>query len=98
MKEKKQWLIRLFIILFSVSVSVAVLPCGIINTHGLFGEITSSTITSDDDNSSFQESRVLENRKQIKGINIYNIIVRIPGCINKGVFLILPFQNLILPL
>ena len=73
MKEKKQWLIRLFIILFSVSVSVAVLPCGIINTHGLFGEITSSTITSDDDNSSFQESRVLENRKQIKGINIYNI-------------------------
>ena len=45
MKEKKQWLIRLFIILFSVSVSVAVLPCGIINTHGLFGEITSSTIT-----------------------------------------------------
>ena len=47
MKEKKQWLIRLFIILFSVSVSVAVLPCGIINTHGLFGEITSSTITND---------------------------------------------------
>ena len=59
MKEKKQWLIRLFIILFSVSVSVAVLPCGIINTHGLFGEITSSTITNDD-NSSFQESRVFE--------------------------------------
>ena len=40
MKEKKQWLIRLFIILFSVSVSVAVLPCGIINTCGLFGEMT----------------------------------------------------------
>ncbi|MCI6812884.1 MAG: hypothetical protein SOX11_03405 [Lachnospiraceae bacterium] len=71
MKEKKQWLLRLFIILFSASVSVAVLPCGIINTHGLFGEIISSTIANDDDNSSFQESRVFENRKQIKGINIY---------------------------
>lgn len=72
MKEKKQWLIRLFIILFSVSISVAVLPCGIISTHGLFGESISSAITNDD-NSSFQESRVFENRKQIKGINIYNI-------------------------
>ena len=81
MKEKKQWLIRLFIILFSVSVSVAVLPCGIINTHGLFGEITSSTITSADDNSSFQESRVLENRKQIKGINIYNIWFEVLICV-----------------
>lgn len=60
MKEKKQWLIRLFIILFSVSVSVAVLPFGIINAHGLFGEITSSTITND--NSSFKECRVFENR------------------------------------
>ena len=81
MKEKKQWLIRLFIILFSVSVSVAVLPCGIINTHGLFGEITSSTITNDDDNSSFQESRVFENRKQIKGINIYNIWFEVLICV-----------------
>lgn len=80
MKEKKQWLIRLFIILFSVSVSVAVLPCGIINTHGLFGEITSSTITNDD-NSSFQESRVIENRRQIKGINIYNIWFEVWICV-----------------
>ena len=81
MKEKKQWLIRLFIILFFVSISVAVLPCGIINTHGLFGEITSSTITNDDDNSSFQESRVFENRKQIKGINIYNIWFEVLICV-----------------
>ena len=82
MKEKKQWLIRLFIILFFVSISVAVLPCGIINTHGLFGEITSSTITNDDDNSSFQESRVFENRKQIKGINIYNIWFEVLICLD----------------
>ena len=80
MQEKKQWMIKLFIILFSVSVSVAVLPCGIINTYGLFGEITSSTLT-DDDNSSFQESHVLKNRKQIKGINIYNIWFEVLICV-----------------
>ena len=72
MKEKKQWLIRLFIILFSASVSVAVIPCGIINTYGLFGEIISSTVISEE-NSSFQESSVFENRKQMKEINIYNV-------------------------
>lgn len=63
MKEKKQWLIRLFIILFSVSVSVAVLPCGIINTHGLFGEITSSTITSDDEYSEFSRESCFRKQK-----------------------------------
>lgn len=73
MKDKKQWFIRWFIVLFSISVSVTVLPCGIINTHGLFGEVTASTVTNDEDKSSFQESHFFENRKQIIGISIYNI-------------------------
>ena len=33
------------------------------------------------DNSSFQESRVFENRKQIKGINIYNILFEVLICV-----------------
>lgn len=81
MKDKKQWIIRLFIILFSISVSVTVLPCGIINTHGLFGEIATSTVTNDADKSDFWESYVFENRKQITGINIYNIWFEIWICI-----------------
>lgn len=81
MKDKKYWFIRLFIILFSISVSVAVIPCGIINTHGLFGEIIASTVTNDEDKSSFQESNVFENRKQIKGINIYNTWFEIWICV-----------------
>lgn len=82
MKEKKQWLIRLFIILFFVSnFSGSFTLRELINTHGLFGEITSSTITNDDDNSSFQESRVFENRKQIKGINIYNVWFEVLICV-----------------
>ena len=71
MKDKKLWLIRLFIILFSISISVAILPCGIINAHGLFGELTSQAVADDEDSSSYQESRVFENRKHIKGTNIY---------------------------
>lgn len=73
MKDKKHLYIRILIILFSVSVSVTVLPCGIINTYGFFGEISSSTITRDELSTAFQVSHVFERKHQIKGINIYNI-------------------------
>ena len=49
MENKKRWLLRLFILLFSVSVSATVLPSGIVNVYGLFGEITSSAVTEDKD-------------------------------------------------
>ena len=38
MDKKKYWIIRLFFVLFTMSVSVAILPCGIIKVHSLFGE------------------------------------------------------------
>ena len=86
-KEKKQRLIRLFIFLFSVSVSVTVLPCGIINTHDLFGQLISSTITEDDDKSCFEERSVYENRKQTKGINIFNIWFDVLICVICMIFI-----------
>lgn len=43
--------------------------------------ITTSTVTYDEDKSSFQESHFFENRKQIIGINIYNIWFEIWICI-----------------
>ena len=36
---------------------------GLINTHDLFGQLISSTITEDDDKSCFEERSVYENRK-----------------------------------
>ena len=87
MKDKKLWLIRLFIILFSISISVAILPCGIINAHGLFGELTSQAVAEDEDSSRYQESRVFENRKHIKGTNIYNIWFETWICIICMVFI-----------
>lgn len=35
--------IRLFTLLFSITVCTTVIPCGIVNTHGLFGEVQSFT-------------------------------------------------------
>ena len=73
MEKKNRWLIRLFILLFSTSVSVAVLPIGIVNVYGLFGEITDSSVTEDKDSEIVNERWIYEFAKQAKGINIYNI-------------------------
>lgn len=74
MDKKKDWMLRLFLALFTLSVSVTVIPCGIVNVHGLFGEITSSIVTED-------EARIVENTasrqmqklRKAQGINIFNI-------------------------
>ena len=47
MDKKKYWIIRLFFVLFSMSVSIAILPCGIINVYGLFGEVITSIVVED---------------------------------------------------
>lgn len=72
MKINKRLFIGLFVYLFTMSVSITVLPCGVINTHGLFGEIVSSTVTFDKDTEKHIGSRILEIEKNVKGINIYN--------------------------
>lgn len=49
MDKRKYLIIRLFFVLFTMSVSVAVLPSGIINVHGLFGEVTTAAVVEDKD-------------------------------------------------
>ena len=73
MKKKKQWLIRLLILLFMVSVSTIVIPCGIINTIGLFGEVKSSTVTEDKETEKANVRQIFVKKQQTKGENIYNI-------------------------
>ena len=74
MDKKKYWIIRLFFVLFTISVSVAILPCVIINVHGLFGEVTKFVVVDDkvDEIVSFD---VVDHKKvqTVKGINILNI-------------------------
>lgn len=74
MDKKKKFVTQLFLAFFMVSVSVAVLPCGIINVYGLFGEVTASSIAEDKDQESVNiKSRYHEAAQKVKGSNIFNI-------------------------
>lgn len=42
MKKENDWMMCLFILLFSISVSVAIVPCGVVNVYGALGEVYSS--------------------------------------------------------
>ncbi len=87
MKDKHKFIARLFIVFFTVSVSLTVLPCGIINAHGLFGEVTSSTVTDYEEDSAFVENHIQEKRTQIPGINVYNQWFEIWVCIVLMIFI-----------
>ena len=74
MDKKKYWIFRLFFVLFTMSVSVAILPCGIINVHGLFGEVTTYVVVEDIEQEIVSIKDVDNIKGQtVKGINILNI-------------------------
>ena len=57
-----------------MSVSVAVFPCGIINVHGLFGEIVTSTIAEDKDQEIVNLKSICHEKvNATKGVNILNV-------------------------
>lgn len=71
---KKYWIIRLFFILFTVSVSVSVLPCGITNVHGVFGEIVTSAVGEDSEQEIVNIKSIAHKKVQTaKGANILNV-------------------------
>ena len=72
MNNRKHWIIRLFIIFFTLSISVAVIPCGVINVYGPLGEVYSSTsIEAETENEQIKSET--SKYQKIKGINIFNI-------------------------
>ena len=81
MEKKRRWLLRLFILLFSASVSAAVLPGSIVNVYGLFGEIVSSSVVADESSEIVDERQIDVPEKQVKGINIYNVWFEVWICI-----------------
>jgi hypothetical protein len=94
MKNKRQWLTRLLIILFMVSVSTTAIPCGIINTIGLFGEVKSSAVTEDKETETANVRYAFVKRQHTKGENIYNIWYEVWICI---ICMILNFYMFQLP-
>ncbi len=74
MNKRKPWAIRLFLVLFTISVSVAVIPCGIINVHGLFGEIVTSAVAEDKEQKTVNIKSIRHEKVQaVKGVNIFNV-------------------------
>ena len=74
MGRKKYWMLRLFFALFTMSVSVAILPCGIINVHGLFGEVTTHVIVENKEQEIIGIKDIGQKKIQTaKGINFLNI-------------------------
>lgn len=74
MGGKKDRILRLFFVLFTLSVSVAILPCGIINVHGLFGEATTYVTVEDKEQEIVNIKDVSHKEvRTVKGINIFNI-------------------------
>lgn len=73
MNNRSPVFLRLFILLFTVSVSVTVIPCSSVYVLGLFGEIKSSAVTEDANFSEESERHIFINLHKNKGINIINI-------------------------
>ena len=74
MDKKKYLIIRLFFVLFSMSVSIAILPCGIINVYGLFGEVITSIVVEDKEQEISNLKAIdIEKVQTEKGLNIFNM-------------------------
>ena len=85
-KKRQNLLIRIGIFLFTAAVSAAVLPCGITNAHGLFGENTFSVVADSVDSENLNKTRRTTIRKR-KGINVYNLWHKLRVCILCAAFL-----------
>lgn len=73
MIKEKHWLFRLFILLFTFSVSCSVLPCEMINTYGVFGTVISSAIIEEQKEKMAEIFAVVtKSKKDVKGINVFN--------------------------
>ena len=72
MKRENHWMMRLFILLFSISVSVAIVPCGGANVYGALGELYSSETIEAGKETQIVKEEFSKARKE-KGINVYNV-------------------------
>ena len=73
MDKRHRFIMRLFILLFTVSVSVTVIPYNSINVIGLFGEIKSSPVINENKIHGAIKKQIYIKSHKNKGINIINI-------------------------
>ena len=73
MNKNRHFFMRLFILFFTASISVTILPCNSVYSLGLFGEVKSSTVIEDNKFQEELEKQVCTKIRKYKGINIINI-------------------------
>lgn len=81
MYHNKKIIVRLFLVLFTLSISVAVIPCGLVIVQGLFGEARSAVVTEDKQAAREEISLLSIRHRNIKGANPYNIWFEITAII-----------------
>lgn len=72
MIKNRNYLMRLFLLLFVLSVTAPIIPCSYIPNYGLFGELKSSVIASEDREEISEISAKIHIREKQKGKNIFN--------------------------
>ncbi len=73
MDKRKNWLLRLHILLFTWSVAVTVIPSGSVNVQGLFGELKSSMVTESSVISENLAVKQMRKVQKVKGVNVLNV-------------------------
>lgn len=72
MDKSKNWLLQLYLLLFTLSVSVTVIPSGSVNVQGLFGELKSSMVTESGVVSENLAVKQMKKVQKVKGVNVLN--------------------------
>ncbi|MBP3460152.1 MAG: hypothetical protein J6K58_13160 [Lachnospiraceae bacterium] len=71
---KKPRFLKILILLFTVSVSMTVVPCHAVNSHGLFGEITAFSVSETETESEVRSVSGSEHEAvRSKGRNVFQI-------------------------
>lgn len=70
--KRKSWLLRLYLLFFTLSVSVTVIPSGSVNVQGLFGELKSSMATESSVISENLAVKQMRKVQKVKGVNVLN--------------------------
>ena len=73
MSRKENFLLRLFLIFFTVSVSAAVIPCGIVTAYGLFGEAGTSVVTDEGSVDAEEVSPVVKSVRAARQARLYPV-------------------------
>ena len=73
MSHREYFLLRLFLVLFTVSVSVTVIPSGIVTAYGLFGEVKTSVVTEEGEACVEEAKCAVKKERSGKQASLFNL-------------------------